>query len=63
LFTVTGVQSATQILQLAITRYIAFTATQPYHRLMPTGVPDAVKLVNQTFDLLEAAFPAMDKLR
>jgi hypothetical protein len=35
---------------------------RPYHRLMPTVVPNAVKLVNHTFDLLEATFPAMDKL-
>lgn len=36
---------------------------RPYHRIMPTVVPDAVTLVNRTIDLLEAAFPTMDKLR
>lgn len=35
---------------------------RPYHRIMPTVVVDAVELVNRTFDLLEAAFPTMDKL-
>ena len=35
---------------------------RPYHRIMPTVVPDAVTLVNRTIDLLEATFPTMDKL-
>lgn len=35
---------------------------RPYHRLMPTVVPDAVTLVNRALDLLQEAFPAIDKL-
>jgi hypothetical protein len=29
---------------------------------MPSVVPDAIELVNRTFDLLEATYPKMDKL-
>lgn len=35
---------------------------RPYHRIMPSVVPDAIDLVNRTFDLLEATYPKMDKL-
>lgn len=35
---------------------------RPYHRIMPSVVPDAVSLVNLTFDLLEATYPMMNKL-
>lgn len=36
---------------------------RPYHRIMQSVIPDAVELVNQTFDLLEATYPTMNKLR
>jgi hypothetical protein len=36
---------------------------RPYHRIMQSVIPDAVELVNQTFDLLEATYPFADKLK
>lgn len=35
---------------------------RPFHRLMPSVVPDAVKLANRALDLLEQAYPSMEKL-
>jgi hypothetical protein len=35
---------------------------RPFHRLLPTVVPDAVKLANMALDLLERAYPSMEKL-
>jgi hypothetical protein len=33
---------------------------RPYHRILPTVVPDAIELVNVTFSLLEETFPTME---
>ena len=35
---------------------------RPLHRLLPSVVPDAVKLANRSVDLLEQAYPHMEKL-
>jgi hypothetical protein len=35
---------------------------RPLHRLLPSVVPDAVKLANRALDLLEQAYPQMEKL-
>jgi hypothetical protein len=36
---------------------------RPFHRLLPTVVPDAVKLANMALELLERAYPTIEKLR
>jgi len=35
---------------------------RPLHRLLPSVVPDAVKLANRTLEILEQAYPRMEKL-
>ena len=35
---------------------------RPFHRLLPSVVPDAVNLANRAIDLLEQAYPKMEKL-
>ncbi len=35
---------------------------RPMHRLLPSVVPDAVRLVNRTIDLLERAYPQIERL-
>ena len=35
---------------------------RPYHRIMQSVIPDAVDLVNQSFDLLEEIYPSAEKL-